>query len=100
MSKKSFWLKSETSFEGPAIHVFQNALRLLIHATLPCLLKMILQKFGMTSGSEQNDYNIIEKFVELGGNFFDTANAYENGSSEGVLGNWLKKYVLIIAWLY
>ncbi len=53
-------------------------------------------KFGIISGSEEKGYKVIDKFVELGGNFFDTANIYSSGSSERVLGNWLKKYVIIL----
>ena len=50
-----------------------------------------LQNWDITSDLEADGYKIMDKFVELGGNFFDTANAYENGSSERVIGNWMKK---------
>jgi aryl-alcohol dehydrogenase-like predicted oxidoreductase len=32
-----------------------------------------------------------DRFVEAGGNFFDTSNTYNEGKSEIMLGNWLKK---------
>jgi aryl-alcohol dehydrogenase-like predicted oxidoreductase len=32
-----------------------------------------------------------DRFVEAGGNFFDTSNIYNEGKSEIMLGNWLKK---------
>eukprot|EP00092_Neocalanus_flemingeri_P001742 GFUD01001860.1.p1 GENE.GFUD01001860.1~~GFUD01001860.1.p1 ORF type:complete len:362 (+),score=71.11 GFUD01001860.1:97-1086(+) len=33
---------------------------------------------------------ILDKFVEKGGNFIDTADVYSNGESEKIIGNWLK----------
>lgn len=33
---------------------------------------------------------ILDKFVEAGGNFIDTADVYSNGQSESIIGNWLK----------
>ena len=41
---------------------------------------------------EQTD-EIIKKALELGINFFDTANCYGKGSSETFIGNSFKKYV-------
>ena len=35
-------------------------------------------------------FKILDRFVELGGNFIDTANAYSNGESEEVIGEWMK----------
>lgn len=54
--------------------------------------------FGDGSGSQNWAVNqeqtnqIIKRALDLGINFFDTANCYGNGSSEVFLGNALKKY--------
>ncbi|CAL1533333.1 unnamed protein product [Lymnaea stagnalis] len=39
---------------------------------------------------EEQSHQIINRFVEWGGNFFDTANVYGRGKSETILGNWLQ----------
>jgi voltage-dependent potassium channel beta subunit len=44
------------------------------------------------SVNNQTAYDCIHKAYELGINFFDTANAYENGRAEEVLGEVLKEY--------
>lgn len=41
---------------------------------------------------ESDSREIIERAIELGINFFDTANAYSNGESEKVLGKVLKDH--------
>ena len=41
---------------------------------------------------EKESREIIERAIELGINFFDTANAYSNGESEKVLGKVLNDY--------
>src|SRR3989454_10890918 len=35
---------------------------------------------------------MMDLFVEVGGNFFDTANVYSNGVSEEILGRWQKEH--------
>lgn len=49
--------------------------------------------FGvMTLGretAEEDSYPLLDRFVEAGGNFFDTANVYSGGISETILGRWL-----------
>lgn len=39
---------------------------------------------------EADSHQFLNKFVEAGGNFIDTADLYGMGSSEEVLGRWLK----------
>jgi len=34
---------------------------------------------------------ILDRYHELGGNFLDTANVYTDGTSEEIIGSWLKK---------
>lgn len=45
--------------------------------------------FGRES-SEQESCQMLDRFVEAGGNFIDTANVYSQGVSEEILGRWLK----------
>jgi len=39
---------------------------------------------------EETSYHMLDHFIELGGNFIDTADQYSGGLSEQVLGRWLK----------
>lgn len=43
--------------------------------------------------NEENSRPIIKKALELGINFFDTANVYSDGTSEEIVGRALKDYV-------
>jgi aryl-alcohol dehydrogenase-like predicted oxidoreductase len=45
--------------------------------------------FGRES-SEDVSRQMLDRFVEAGGNFIDTANVYSQGISEEILGRWLK----------
>src|SRR5512133_431267 len=49
--------------------------------------------FGV-SASEEEAFSIMDRALEMGINFFDTANAYggrdQRGRSEEIIGNWLK----------
>lgn len=48
---------------------------------------------AMTFGretTEADSFKILDRFVEAGGNFIDTANVYSTGVSEEILGRWLK----------
>ncbi len=47
------------------------------------------QTFGW-GADESAAQAIADRFVEAGGNFFDTSNIYNQGRSETMLGNWLK----------
>ncbi len=47
--------------------------------------------FGRES-SEEESRKIIDRFVEVGGNFLDTANVYAAGASEEILGRVLKHH--------
>lgn len=44
-----------------------------------------------TQADEELSHQIMNRYVELGGNFLDTANIYGNGASETTVGNWLQK---------
>jgi len=48
---------------------------------------------AMTFGretTETDSFQILDRFVEAGGNFIDTADVYSEGISEEILGRWLK----------
>ncbi|HVA92505.1 MAG TPA: aldo/keto reductase [Chloroflexota bacterium] len=58
---------------------------------------------AMTFGrecDEDDSHRLLDRFVESGGNFIDTANVYTAGASEEILGRWLagqKRDDLVIA---
>lgn len=41
--------------------------------------------------SKETTFELLDTFYDLGGNFIDTANAYQGGQSEQWIGEWLKK---------
>ncbi|MGC9348708.1 MAG: aldo/keto reductase [Anaerolineae bacterium] len=48
----------------------------------------------MTFGAgadEEMSFKLMDRFVELGGNFLDTANVYNSGLSEEIIGRWMKE---------
>ena len=45
--------------------------------------------FGWTADSEATT-GILDSYVELGGNFIDTADSYASGRSEIMIGNWMR----------
>ena len=48
---------------------------------------------AMTLGREAGEalsHQMLNRFVEAGGNFIDTADVYRRGASETVIGHWLK----------
>ena len=49
------------------------------------------EAFDWTVGEEQAT-EVIDRAIELGINFFDTANVYSDGESERILGNALSEY--------
>ena len=57
-----------------------------------CLLEKKTKTWPWTLDQEKTD-QIIKKALDLGINFFDTANCYADGSSETFIGNSFKKFV-------
>lgn len=49
------------------------------------------QTFGWVT-DETEAFRIMDRFVDAGGNFFDTADSYNQGESERILGKWLKQH--------
>lgn len=47
------------------------------------------QTFGWGAG-ERTAHDMADRFVEAGGNFFDTSDKYNDGDSERILGSWLR----------
>ncbi|KAL3848527.1 hypothetical protein ACJMK2_019378 [Sinanodonta woodiana] len=44
-----------------------------------------------TQLDEKQSHEVLDKYVQLGGNFVDTANVYSKGKSEEIIGSWLQK---------
>ncbi|MFP3895844.1 MAG: aldo/keto reductase [Anaerolineales bacterium] len=40
---------------------------------------------------EETSFKLMDRYMELGGNFLDTADQYSQGGSEKVVGRWIKK---------
>ena len=40
---------------------------------------------------EETSHRILDRFIDLGGTFVDTADAYSTGGSEEVVGRWIKQ---------
>ncbi len=45
--------------------------------------------FGRETSSQES-HTILDRFVAAGGNFIDTADVYSRGTSEEIIGDWLK----------
>ena len=48
------------------------------------------QTFGW-GADEPTAHALADRFVEAGGNFFDSSNTYNQGQAEAILGHWLKR---------
>jgi len=58
---------------------------------LGCMTFGERESFTWLLNQEQTD-EMVKRALDLGINFFDTANCYNNGTSEIYLGNAIKKY--------
>jgi aryl-alcohol dehydrogenase-like predicted oxidoreductase len=54
-------------------------------------LCMGTQTFGWVT-NEAEAFRMLDRFVDAGGNFFDTADSYNGGESERILGKWIKRH--------
>lgn len=65
-----------------------------LHVSPLCLGGMSLgdqwAKFGMGSMNKEDSFKMLDKFWECGGNFVDTANNYQNETSEMFIGEWME----------
>lgn len=41
--------------------------------------------------TKEDAFKLLDAYYDLGGNFIDTANAYQNGQSEQFIGEWMEK---------
>jgi len=56
------------------------------------------QTFGWCT-DEAEAFRILDRFAEAGGNFFDSADSYNQGQSEAIFGRWLKSRGNRSAWV-
>ncbi|XP_035665852.1 1-deoxyxylulose-5-phosphate synthase YajO-like [Branchiostoma floridae] len=58
-----------------------------------CLGTMTFGDWALLPGQcdEAASHAILDRYVELGGNFIDTADVYAEGRSEEIIGSWLEK---------
>ncbi|KAM5542826.1 hypothetical protein V8D89_003490 [Ganoderma adspersum] len=49
------------------------------------------EKLGMGAMNKESSLALLDAFYDAGGNFIDTANTYQDGSSEELLGEWMEK---------
>ncbi|KAK0220705.1 NADP-dependent oxidoreductase domain-containing protein [Armillaria fumosa] len=47
-------------------------------------------KFGMGSMDKQSSFKLLDAYYDMGGNFIDTANGYQDESSEEFIGEWMQ----------
>ncbi|KAF5314685.1 hypothetical protein D9611_007047 [Ephemerocybe angulata] len=45
-------------------------------------------EYGMGSMTKESSFELLNSYFDLGGNFIDTANAYQDGRSEEFIGEW------------
>ncbi|KAI9454954.1 NADP-dependent oxidoreductase domain-containing protein [Russula earlei] len=48
-------------------------------------------EFGMGSMNKENSFKLLDAYFDLGGNFIDTANNYQDETSEEFIGEWAQK---------
>ncbi|KAI0289339.1 Aldo/keto reductase [Russula brevipes] len=48
-------------------------------------------EFGMGSMDKQSSFKLLDAYFDLGGNFIDTANNYQDETSEAFIGEWAEK---------
>ena len=49
------------------------------------------QQFGMGAMDKVSSFKLLDAFYDAGGNFIDTANAYQDESSEEFIGEWMEQ---------
>ncbi|KAI0072392.1 Aldo/keto reductase [Panus rudis PR-1116 ss-1] len=65
-----------------------------VHVSPICLGAMSIgdkwEKLGMGSMNKESSFKLLDAFFEAGGNFIDTANGYQDESSEEFIGEWME----------
>jgi len=49
------------------------------------------EKFGMGSMDKEQSFKLLDAFYDAGGNFIDTANNYQDETSEQFIGEWMEQ---------
>lgn len=49
------------------------------------------EKIGMGAMDKESSFKLLDAFYEAGGNFIDTANGYQDETSEEFIGEWMEK---------
>ena len=47
--------------------------------------------FGMGSMDKESSFRLLDAFFDAGGNFIDTANNYQDETSEQFIGEWMEQ---------
>ncbi|TBU26977.1 aryl-alcohol dehydrogenase [NADP+] [Dichomitus squalens] len=65
-----------------------------VHVSPICLGGMSIgdkwASYGMGAMDKQSSFKLLDAFYEAGGNFIDTANNYQDESSEAFIGEWME----------
>ncbi|KAI1781980.1 aryl-alcohol dehydrogenase [NADP+] [Ganoderma leucocontextum] len=65
-----------------------------IHVSPICLGGMSIgdkwAEYGMGTMNKASSFALLDAFYDAGGNFVDTANNYQDGSSEAFIGEWME----------
>ncbi|KAI9442874.1 NADP-dependent oxidoreductase domain-containing protein [Lactarius psammicola] len=48
-------------------------------------------EFGLGAMDKESSFKLLDAYFDLGGNFIDTANSYQDGTSEEFIGEWAEK---------
>ena len=65
-----------------------------VHVSPICLGAMSIgdkwEQYGMGAMNKESSFKLLDAFYAAGGNFIDTANNYQDGSSEEFIGEWME----------
>ncbi|EKM57132.1 uncharacterized protein PHACADRAFT_142331 [Phanerochaete carnosa HHB-10118-sp] len=50
------------------------------------------QEYGMGTMDKESSFKLLDAFFDAGGNFIDTANGYQDETSELFIGEWIEKH--------
>ncbi|ESK83513.1 putative aryl-alcohol dehydrogenase, partial [Moniliophthora roreri MCA 2997] len=49
------------------------------------------EHYGFGTTNKEMGFKLLDTYYEMGGNFIDTSNNYQDGSSEEFIGEWMEK---------
>jgi len=78
--------KLRNILEGVASMLYKFFAKTGVKVSALCLGTMTMGR----ETEEKESFKILDKFIEAGGNFIDTADIYNSGKSEEIIGSWLK----------